>query len=58
MYKEFVSSLLSHAHLGDKSWIEVNGELLDEEGDTPSILHGESVEELVLLRLPSSKSGE
>lgn len=50
--------LLSHAHFGDKSWRDVNGELLDEEGDTPSILPGESVEELTLLRLPSSNSGE
>lgn len=32
--------------------------MLDEEGDTPSILPGESVEEQTLLRLPSSKSGE
>lgn len=50
--------LLSHAHFGDKSWRDVKGELLDEEGDTPSILPGESVEEQTLLRLPSSKSGE
>ncbi|KAF3838012.1 hypothetical protein F7725_009780 [Dissostichus mawsoni] len=35
-----------------------NGELLDEEGDTPSILPGESVEEPTLLRLPSSMSGQ
>lgn len=32
--------------------------MLDEEGDTPSILPGESVEEPTLLRLPSSRSGE
>lgn len=48
----------SRAHFGDKSWREAKGELLDEEGDTPSILPGESVEEPTLLRLPSSKSGE
>lgn len=33
------------------------GELL-EEGDTPSILAGESEEEPTLLRLPSKRSGE
>lgn len=32
--------------------------MLEEEGDTPSILPGESVEEPTLLRLPSSRSGE
>lgn len=46
------------AHFGDKSWREAKGELLDEEGDTPSILPGEPEEEQTLLRLPSSKSGE
>ena len=46
------------SHFGDKSWREAKGELLEEEGDTPSILPGESVEELTLLRLTSSKSGE
>lgn len=51
-------SLVSLAHFGDKSWREAKGELLDEEGDTPSILPGESVEEPTLLRLPSSRSGE
>lgn len=50
--------LLSRAYFGDKSWREAKGELLDDEGDTPSILPGESVEEPMLLRLPSSKSGE
>lgn len=45
-------------HFGDKSCREAKGELLDEEGDTPSILPGESVEEPTLLRLPSSRSGE
>lgn len=46
------------SHFGDKSCREAKGELLDEEGDTPSILPGESVEEPTLLRLPSSRSGE
>lgn len=41
-------------HFGDKSWRQAKGELLEEEGDTPSIFPGESVEELTLLRLPSS----
>lgn len=50
--------LLSRAYFGDKSWREAKGELLDDEGDTPSILPGESVEEPMLLRLPSNKSGE
>ncbi|KAA8588542.1 hypothetical protein FQN60_009887 [Etheostoma spectabile] len=48
----------AHAHFGDKSWRQAKGELLDEDGDTPSILPGESVEDPTLLRLPSSKSGE
>lgn len=51
-------SLSSLAHFGDKSWRDAKGELLDEEGDTPSILPGESLEEPTLLRLPSSNSGE
>lgn len=36
----------------------MKGELLDEEGETPSIFPGESVDELTLLKLPSSGSGE
>lgn len=32
--------------------------MLEEEGDTPSIFPGESVEEPTLLRLPSNRSGE
>lgn len=50
--------LRSGIYFGDKSWREAKGELLDEEGDTPSILPGESVEDPTLLRLPSSRSGE
>lgn len=46
------------AHFGDRSCRQANGELLEEEGDTPSIFPGESVEEPTLLRLPSSRSGE
>lgn len=49
---------IAAGHFGDKSCREVKGELLDDEGDTPSIFPGESVEEPMLLRLPSSKSGE
>lgn len=49
---------LPSVHFGDKSCREVKGELLEDEGDTPSILPGESVEEPTLLRLPSSRSGE
>lgn len=45
-------------HFGDKSCRQAKGELLDEEGDTPSIFPGESVEEPTLLRLPSNRSGE
>ncbi|TNN51845.1 hypothetical protein EYF80_037941 [Liparis tanakae] len=48
----------SRAHFGDRSWRDAKGELLDEDGDTPSILPGESVEDPTLLRLPSSISGE
>lgn len=44
-------------HLGERSWRGVRGELL-EEGDTPSILAGESEDEPTLLRLPSKKSGD
>ena len=43
-------------HLGDRSWRDVKGELL-EEGETPSILPGDPVDEHTLLRLPSSSSG-
>lgn len=46
------------AHFGDKSCRQAKGELLEEEGDTPSIFPGESVEEPTLLRLPSNRSGE
>lgn len=46
------------AHFGDRSWRDAKGELLDEEGDTPSILPGESAEDPTLLRLPSTISGE
>ena len=49
-----LASLL--VHLGDRSWRDVKGELL-EEGETPSILPGDPVEEPTLLRLPSSSSG-
>ena len=50
----YLASLL--VHLGDRSWRDVKGELL-EEGETPSILPGDPVEEHTLLRLPSSNSG-
>lgn len=43
-------------YFGDRSWRDVKGEWL-EEGDTPSILPGDPVEEPMLLRLPSSSSG-
>lgn len=45
-------------HFGDRSWREVKGELLEDDGETPSILPGESVDEPTLLRLPSNRSGE
>lgn len=45
-------------HLGDRSWSDVKGELLEDDGDTPSILPGESMDEPTLLRLPSNRSGE
>lgn len=45
-------------HLGDRSWRDVKGELLEDDGDTPSILPGESMDEPTLLRLPSNRSGE
>ena len=51
-------SLSLCAHFGDKSCRQAKGELLEEEGDTPSIFPGESVEEPTLLRLPSNRSGE
>lgn len=51
-------SRLFRPHFGDKSCRQAKGELLDEEGDTPSIFPGESVEEPTLLRLPSNRSGE
>lgn len=45
-------------HLGDRSWRDVKGELLEDDGDTPSIFPGEPADEPRLLRLPSNSSGE